>query len=59
MSLQWWQEVIQTRHHVIWAGIECYVRLSVCTADGLAKLGGVAALPHECLSISRDDMTPR
>lgn len=36
---------------------ECYVRLSVCTADGLAKLGGVAALPHGCLSISRDDMT--
>lgn len=29
MSLQWWQEVIQIRHHVIWAGMS--VCMYVCT----------------------------
>jgi hypothetical protein len=33
MSLRWWQEVIQNRHHVIWAGM-CV--MYVCTASGCA-----------------------
>lgn len=57
MSLRWWQEVIQIRHHVIWAGMRVcmyvcmYIRMygvrNVQRADGRPGLGGVAALPHE------------
>lgn len=53
LQLRWWQEVIQTRHHAIWAGHVCYVRMHSggCV---LAELGGVAALPHEVsLNFSR------
>lgn len=60
MSLRWWQEVIQIRHHVIWAGMRVcmYIRMygvrNVQRADGCPGLGGVAALPHEVsLNFSR------
>lgn len=63
MSLQWWQEVIQIRHHVIWAGmcVCMYVYVYACTngrmytTDGCPGAGWLPCLTR-CLSISRDDM---
>lgn len=45
MSLQWWQEVIQTRHHVIWAGMSVmYVCLSAQRMGLLSWAGWLLCL---------------
>lgn len=64
VTLQWWwQEVIQTRHHVIWARYLCvmYTCTYVCTAtDVLAELGGVSgcSASRGVSQILKDDMAP-